>query len=223
MWGWRKKEIRMATVNAVNVVTLCSKTQKKKFATKQEAEGWEERNRAQYGIAKQNAYACEHCDSYHLSSLLPGANGHSAITTNYAAIENRKVPSDRKQHRVMSEEDVKQMHELRRQGLTMAEIASRVGCSTPTVIKYLNNNQHQPTAASLDAIALKKKELEGQLRKLEEEEQRIIEAKRLKVAKLLDGSIQIRKETAFIVLSPGDCTELHGKLEEILTDTAVTS
>jgi DNA-binding transcriptional MerR regulator len=212
----------MATVNAVNVVAHCSKTQKRKFATKQEAEQFEERNRAQRGTAKQYAYACEECDSYHLSSLLPGANGHSTITTNYAAIENGKAPTGHRQRRWTTEDDVKQMRELRARGLTPAEIAARLDFSQATVNKHLTSTvKRQPV--SLDIIALKKKELEEQLRKLHEEEQRMIEAKRLKVAKLLDGSIQIRKEAAFIVLSPDDCTDLYGKLEEILTETAVPS
>lgn len=212
----------MATVNAVNVVAHCNITQKRKFATREEAEQFEEKNRAQYGNPKQYAYACNDCDSYHLSSLLPGVNGHSTTTTSYAAIENGKAPSVQKQRRWSTEEDVKQMRELRALGLTSAKIAVRLGFSEATVKKHLTSTgKREPV--SLDTIALKKKELEEQMRKLQDEEQRIIEAKQLKVAKLPDGLIQIRKETAFIVLSSDDCKDLCGKLEEILTATAVAS
>lgn len=212
-----KMGIQVAIQNAVPVSALCP-SKKKSFATEGEAVQFEERNRAQYGSIKQYAYACEDCDSYHLSSLLPGANGHSTITTNYAAIENGKVPSGCKQRRWVTDDDVKQMRELRAQGLNQAQIAARLDFSQMTVSKHLSGvGDRQP--ASLDTIASKKKELEEQLRKLQEEEQRIIEAKRLKVAILPDNHISIRKESQLIVLSPEDCADLCGKLEEILTAT----
>ena len=110
------------------------------------------------------------------------------------------------------------MRELHAQGLSLAEIAVRLDFSYVTVSKHLSNiSEGQPSC--LDTIVRKEKELEEQLRKLMEEKKRIIEAKRLKVRKLDDGCIQIRKETAFVVLSSEDCTDLYGKLEEILTAT----
>jgi hypothetical protein len=219
----------VSAVNLVNVVARCSKTGKRKFASRQEAEQFEERNHVQYGGVKKYVYACDDCDSYHLSSLLPGVNGHSTITTNYAAVENGKAPSVRKQRYYVTEGDVRQMLELQAKGLKRDEIAARIGCSKAAVylrLKKAGSKQHT-TEEALDA-QIEKANAEAhaaqeRTRRLREMKERMIQERQVKVNKLADGCIQIRKQSQFIVLPQADCIALHGKLEEILTETAVAS
>jgi hypothetical protein len=71
---------------------------------------------------------------------------------------------------------------------------------------------------SLDAIATKKKSLEAQLKALQEQEQRLIEAKALKLIPCYDGKgVLIKKEGSQMALLLEDAQELVEKLTDFLT------
>jgi len=88
------------------------------------------------------------------------------------------------------------------------------------VYNYNHSVSSQVAAApkSLDAIAAKKKSLEAQLKALQEQEQRLIEAKALKLIPCYDGKgVLIKKEGNQMALLLEDAQELVEKLTDFLT------
>lgn len=210
----------MATVNAVSAISAINpvnrpcKTQKKYFATEQDAVSFEAKNRATYGGVRQYAYVCEECDSYHLSALPPDARA----VTNYSKIENSRSTGDVGKWRRITEQDKQQIIGLRKRGLTFAEIAERVGTSTATVSKHLK--QYEDAAkfrpATIDSLSSEEKQLEEKLQRLRQEKLRLVELNAVKVAKPADGQVSIRKGTQFMTVSSDDALEVIVKLNEVL-------
>lgn len=201
----------MATIGRIN--GPCS-SQKKNFATEQDALSFEEKNRAMYRGIRQYAYLCEECNNYHLSALPPDARNAVA---NYSKIENGRSAETTEKWRRVTEEEKQEIVTLRKQGLSVKQIAERVGVSSPTVLRYSKSNgQASVSAPTLDSLASEEKELEAKLQRLREEKQRIIEFKLLKAVKLPEGQVSIRKELQSMTLSTDDALDLAVKLSELL-------
>ena len=70
---------------------------------------------------------------------------------------------------------------------------------------------------TLDSIAEKKKQLEAELLKLHEQEQRLIDLKSLKIVRCWEGKgILISKEGGSVALSIDDCEELVIRIDDML-------
>lgn len=192
-------------------------TKKKVFASEHEAVEFEERNRERYNHVQQHAYLCEDCGNFHLSTYPP--DSYQGVTTNYAKIETSHVA---KEYRRVSDEEQTQMLQLFAQGVSINEIAKRLNRSYPTVWGHIKNNQsHTRSTDDVATLSAEERELEEKLERLRQKKQQLIEARRLKVATLVGGTISIRKELQILTLCREDCFELHSKLEEILTGESV--
>jgi len=201
----------MSTVSAISPANEPCRSQKKSFATEQEAVSFEAKRRATYGGIRQQAYLCEDCGSYHLSSLPPGAGN----VTNYKSIENAAAFEKRRR---VTDDDVRQMVALRKQGLDDTEIADRLEFSETTVSKHLKRQTEAPKLQrpTVDSLSSEEKNLEAKLNRVREEKQRLIELNAVKVAKLVDDQVSIRRGLQSILLSVDDALDMTIKLTEVL-------
>jgi hypothetical protein len=117
--------------------------------------------------------------------------------------------------------------QIEKPGLSVAELAklfaARFNISEAAGYQAVYNYNHSVVSKvaavpqNLDAIAAKKKLLETQLKALQEQEQRLIEAKALKLIPCYDGKgMLIKKEGSQIGLYLDDARELVEKLIEYL-------
>ena len=201
----------MSTVSTISPANEPCRSQKKSFATEQEAVSFEAKRRATYGGIRQQAYLCEDCGSYHLSSLPPGAGN----VTNYKSIENAAAFEKRRR---VTDDDVRQMVALRKQGLDDTEIADRLEFSETTVSKHLKRQTEAPKLQrpTVDSLSSEEKNLEAKLNRVREEKQRLIELNAVKVAKLVDDQVSIRRGLQSILLSVDDALDVTIKLTEVL-------
>jgi predicted transcriptional regulator len=201
----------MSTVSTISPANEPCRSQKKSFATEQEAVSFEAKRRATYGGIRQQAYLCEDCGSYHLSSLPPGAGN----VTNYKSIENAAAFEKRRR---VTDDDVRQMVALRKQGLDDTEIADRLEFSETTVSKHLKRQTEAPKLQrpTVDSLSSEEKNLEAKLNRVREEKQRLIELNAVKVAKLVDDQVSIRRGLQSILLSVDDALDMTIKLTEVL-------
>lgn len=208
----------MSAPSAVSTISPANepcRSQKKPFATEQEAVSFEAKRRATYGGTSQYAYLCEDCDSYHLSSLPPGAGN----VTNYKRIENgRPAAAAFEKRRRVTDDDVRQMVALRKQGLDDTRIAERLEFSETTVSKHLKRQTEAPKLQqpTVNSLSSEEKHLEAKLNRVREEKQRLIELNAVKVAKLVDDQVSIRRGLQSILLSVDDALDVTIKLTEVL-------
>lgn len=201
----------MSTVSTISPANEPCGSQKKSFATEQEAVSFEAKRRATYGGIRQHAYLCEDCGSYHLSSLSPDAGN----VTNYKRIENAAAFDKRRR---VSDDDVRQMVAFRKQGLDDTQIAKRLDFSETTVSKHLKRQIEatKPQQPTVDSLSSEEKHLEAKLNRVREEKQRLIELNAVKVAKLVDDQVSIRRGLQSILLSVDDALDMTIKLTEVL-------
>lgn len=201
----------MSAVSTIGPANEPCRSQKKSFATEQEAVSFEAKRRATYGGIKQHAYLCEDCGSYHLSGLSPDAGN----VTNYKRIENSAAFEKRRR---VTDDDVRQMVAFRKQGLDDAQIAERLEFSETTVSKHLKRQTEAPKLQqpTVDSLSSEEKHLEAKLNRVREEKQRLIELNAVKVAKLVDDQVSIRRGLQSILLSVDDALDMTIKLTEVL-------
>lgn len=205
----------MATLSTVTTVNEPCRSQKKTFATEQEAVSFEAKRRATYGGVKQYPYLCEDCDSYHLSALPPDARN---TVTNYGKIENGRPSTAFEKRRRVTDDDVRQMVALRKQGLDTKQIAERLEFSEATVSKHLKRQTETPRfqPPTIESLSSEEKQLEAKLNRIREEKQRMIEVNAVRVAKLVDDQISIRRGLQSVLLTVDDALDVTIKLNEVL-------
>lgn len=205
----------MATLSTVTAVNEPCRSRKKSFASEQEAVSFESKRRATYGGVKQYAYLCEDCDSYHLSALPPDARNAVA---NYAKIENGRPATAFEKRRRVTDDDARQMVALRKQGLDEKQIAERLEFSKATVSKHLKHQTEAPKLQppTIESLSSEEKQLEAKLNLIREEKQRMIEVNAVKVAKLVDDHISIRRGLQSVLLTVEDALDVTIKLNEVL-------
>ena len=206
-------------------------TKKKFFTSRDEAETFEAKNRAQYNLNHQYAYACDKCNGFHLSSLPPDAN----------AINANRAPHSLERAALTDPIGVRNMRikELFHTGISYREIAEKLGYSLGTVGTAINDMQkngelpykfaaHQrekmgrTTAVcqpkipvTIDAIAEQRAALEKQLQELTVREHQMRE---IKLASCWDGKgILITQNQERMGIRREDAETLIDKLTEFLT------
>jgi hypothetical protein len=204
----------MSALSTISPANEPCGSQKKNFATEQEAVSFEAKRRATYGGIRQYAYLCEDCGSYHLSGLSPDARN----VTNYKRIENGRPPATFEKRRRVTDDDVRQMVTLRKQGLDDTKIADRLEFSETTVSKHLKRQTEAPKLQqpTVNSLSSEEKHLEAKLNRVREEKQRLIELNAVKVAKLVDDQVSIRRGLQSILLSVDDALDVTIKLTEVL-------
>ncbi|HEY4740395.1 MAG TPA: helix-turn-helix domain-containing protein [Candidatus Acidoferrales bacterium] len=207
----------MSAISAVRTISPANepcRSQKKRFATEQEAVGFEAKGRATYGGIRQHAYLCEDCGSYHLSCLSPDARN----VTDYKRIENGRPAAAFEKRRRVTDDDVRQMVALRKQGLDNTQIAERLNFSDTTVSKHLKRQAEAPKfqQPTVDSLSSEEKHLEAKLNRVREEKQRLIELNAVKVARLVDDQVSIRRGLQSILLTVDDALDVTIKLTEVL-------
>jgi len=187
-------------------------SKKKPFATEEDAVAFEKRSRETNQFPRQWAYKCDDCPDWHLTSTAPGAP--TIARTNYAAIANSAA-------RVPHGETKAKVKELFNRGVTRTQIAEQLNISYQSVCAHLREDKSKessPPVVTLENLAVKEKQLEAELQRVQQERQRLIELRALKVVLCWEGKgILISKEGDRLALSLDDCTDLVTKLEEILT------
>jgi predicted DNA-binding protein YlxM (UPF0122 family) len=114
----------MITNPTTFAVKKCPKTNKKSYVTEAEAEAWELRTRHQYGgRLQQYPYACDYCDSWHLTTTQPGNNTIAQMRYEGTGISAKKGL------------DTEEVVRLRNEGVSVQEIADRNKVS-PSAVKY---------------------------------------------------------------------------------------
>jgi hypothetical protein len=239
----------MSTANGiVSVPTECPK-KKKCFRSREEAVSWEQANRQKYPhIAQQYAYACEDCPSWHLSAMPRESFGMAASRSSLKPIESAVAKASGRGR--CSLEETERRYRIiwsvmdDNPGLSRTQLATKLsgqsGISQETAYQFLRNNEEQlstrvlPSDAyhgrrqtriptTLERVAEKRLALEAQLTALKKEEQRLIEARSLKLTPCWEGNgILIQKEGSSLGLLLDDAKELAEKLMEYLTNPAKT-
>lgn len=194
----------------------CPKCGKRIFETRQEADDFEEKNRAQNG--HQYSYLCEYSDKFHLTAQKPGDHG---TTTNYEKIENA-APQRRKyaRYRTLTSEEIAQALDLKSKGMSFAALARKFGTGYGPLYKALKDARRIPPPVTVDSLESQEREVEMKLNRIREEKQKLIEAARIKVLRLADGRIQLKKELQSFILPEEDCITLVTMLEDFLTAQA---
>jgi hypothetical protein len=203
-------------------------TKKKVFKSKEEAFEWEAHNREKYGNARQFAYQCEDCPDYHLSAMSPESFAMATSRSNYhnmPGVISTKPPAEELATRRA------EVKKLRDQSVPVNQIAHRLGVSLPTIYNdlrsldggssYIRSSspvRPSTTFRDLDAVVQKRRDLEAQLFRLQQEEQRLIEMKALKIMPCWEGrGVLIQKGNERMALSPEDAKELAEKLMDYVT------
>ncbi len=230
--------------NGTSLIPNCPK-KKKCFSSKQEAVAWEETNRQKYpNIAKQHAYLCEDCPSWHLSAMPPESFGLARSSVRPIEPETIKLSGRRR----CTLEEIEHRYRVigaamdENPGLSRAQLAAKIcgplGISEVNAYQFLRSHEEQLSArglpidaqygrrhrrisTSLETISQKRSTLEAQLAALNREEQRLIEAKALKLTPCWEGNgVLIQKEGSSLGLTLDDAKELAEKLMEYLTHPA---
>jgi len=207
----------MTTINQNN--SECP-TKKKCFASREAALRFEEEVQAKYpNQVKQYAYACEDCPNWHLSTLSPEA---------YELSKSRPAPvippanhKDTKREQILA---------LKRQGLSISEIATRTGVAYQTAYGHcVGAGLHVPTpsgtrpssiksAMTVESLSEEERELQVKLQDVQRKKQQLIEAKTLKIGPCFNGQgVRISREGNVLALSFGDAEQLIEKLSDYLT------
>ena len=107
---------------------------------------------------------------------------------------------------------------LRKQGLDDTRIAERLEFSETTVSKHLKRQTEAPKLQqpTVNSLSSEEKHLEAKLNRVREEKQRLIELNAVKVAKLVDDQVSIRRGLQSILLSVDDALDVTIKLTEVL-------
>lgn len=202
-----------------NGIHICESTKKRIFETENDAEAFAENFRHQNGGVKQYAYACEHGNHFHLTTLSPEAYELNKAGTNAAAIQRaaESAPA-RRERRVFTDEEKRQMRIMREQGKSYGEIAQKLNRLECSVRNFLHTDrEHAKTSLpTVESLSTQEQELEVKLKQLRDEKARLIELKKVKVAKLNHGMIAISKESQRVELSPEDALDVQIKLGEVL-------
>ncbi len=193
-------------------------TKKKCFASREAALRFEEEVQAKYpNQMRQYAYACEDCPNWHLSSLPPEARELS---------KSRPAPViPPADHKDTTRRE--QILALKRQGLSITEIARRTGVVYQTAYGYcVNAGLHIPTssgtrpsikpALTVESLSREEQELQAKLHDIQRKRQQLIEAKALKIGSCSQG-VRIEKEGNILALSFADAEQLIEKLSDYLT------
>lgn len=215
--------------------TMFCPSKKKYFHSREEAETWQKQNEQKYpNTVHQNAYACEQCDGFHLSTLDPAA---FSIGRSSLAMAESKAPAYKRGGR-LSEEDrnrrISDVENLRRKNPLMKvtqmarELCTGWGVNENVayawIYGYINPEKSisQPKVETLDTIAAKRRFLEEQLKALQTEEQRLLDEKKFKLLPCWDGrGVLIKKEQNQMALLLEDAYELADKLVDYLASQKV--
>ena len=204
-----------------HISTCLSK--KKQYDSRQEAEQFEVRNREKYDQSRQYAYACEDCNKWHLSCMSPDAVTMARV--NYSRLG---VGNTRGNH---GETEAK-VNELHAKGLDCKQIAIELNVTKAAVSYHLNKLSTSKDGRSHKSARIKLPDIPGDLSEIEREKQqlqarlanliaaqeKIIEAKRLKLNFCWDRKgVLIEKEGQRLALSLEDCGQLTSRLEDMLT------
>lgn len=186
----------------------------------------------------QNVYKCPYFDHYHLTRRqVVTVNGVLVEEGNKASVEAASAreearPMQRQFRKTNGDADADAIVAAYRGGISRKQIADKSDLGYGTICRVLKQNgcgiakgsnpksapavRHVP--ATMEEIAAKRVEIEAQLRKLEEDEARLIEMNRLRVEWHVEGvSVAIRKHTDSLTLRVEDCRSLLYQLEELLT------
>ena len=192
-------------------VQKCPSTLKRSFESAQDADAFHENNRAEFGGVRQYSYPCEDCNSYHLTAIPPGTYNS---TTNYEQIANSRIVKPRG-------ETTEQVRKLLNEAKSTSEIAKLLSI-TEAAVQYHKRKiegtlvPRNVEVITIESISEREKQLTAQLASLQQQKAELIEAKKVKVAKQLDGMIVISQQAQRIQLSPDDALEAHINLGEVL-------
>jgi hypothetical protein len=167
---------------------------------------------------QQYAYPCEDCPNWHLSSMPPEAYELSKSHPAPAIPPARKDTSTRE--RVLN---------LKRQGLSVSEIARQTGIVYQTAYSYcvdagLHVPRPQPRPASssikpamtVESLSTEERELQAKLEDIKRKKEQLIEAKALKIGPYF-GGVRIEKEGNILALSFAEGQDLVEKLIDYLS------
>ncbi len=205
----------------------CPKTGKKSFLDEASTMEFEERNRAQYQILHQYAYACEDCNAWHLSTSPPGNN--SMAQTKYE-------PGVSVKKGVNIDEVVR----MRKEGKSVQEIADTFGVSLagikyhldkadgklttktnrPAAPQLITYEQHRDRRIELEAELVQKKRqhheaealIQTQIDRIKQIEDRLFEERQLKIDRGPNGAVVLKKYNREFDLTREDLAKL---LEEV--------
>jgi hypothetical protein len=213
-------------VNGHNNGSICP-SGKKAFASKGEAECWEVENRQKYPeSAKQFAYACNECRSWHLTSMQPDAFGMAKSRQQIAPeamLRNGNATPSRKPKQRYPESLKLEAFRLRDSGLSYKEIAARLDVAYFNLKPWFSNSEliakYEKTKVpkTVEEFNSEEKRLEKQLDEIRAKKQATIEAKRLKLSPCWDGKgVLIKKEGNQFALLLADAEDLVLQLGDYL-------
>jgi hypothetical protein len=194
-------------------LSKCPKNGKKSHASREEAEGFATRIKADHPEqVLQHAYACEDCPHWHLSALPPDSYNLARPTV------PTPVSDDSRATKYMGKKE--EIAKLRHQGKDLMEISAITGVPYGSVRHYLIElGLYQPnmrgertnqivSIESLDEEEAKALALVEQIRN---RKQKLIELKALKI-ELLDSGVLLKKEGNVLQFSFEEAAKLIEKV-----------
>ena len=194
-------------------------TNKKPFASREDATQWEEQNRLKYpNNVRQYAYACEECSAYHLSSM-----PHSSVPSSshkLASVMSDRVKSPNRKR--LTSEQITDMVSMGRNGTPRAKLAEMFGVSSQTVEYHLSKHTNGVSRGlgfppDLDSIRTQMANLQRQMEELQAKERRLREYKEVKLLPCWEGKgLLIQHESNRLALKLEDAGTLAEKLIDFL-------
>ncbi|SRR5258708_732006 len=205
----------------VNVATTTIGTcpsKKRCFISREAAENFAEDIHLKYPEqVQQYVYACEDCDSWHLTTQSP--ESRALARAPIRPIE----PLQPARYADKREEVCK----LKRQGMSFPQIEKQTGVPYQTVrnicieagLHFVAERTEIKAVPTVESISQQQQALEAQLRELQAKKQRLIEENALKISPCFDGKgVVIKKHIQTLSLSFADANELVEKLVDYLSE-----
>jgi predicted transcriptional regulator len=210
----------------VGVIMKCPKTGKKSFPDEATGVKWEEENYATYGGTKKFVYACEDCDAWHLTSTPPGNNSIAQMNYESGAPVKKGL-------------DTEEVVRLRKTGLSVQQIADEFKVSLEAVKYHIRKSegkittktnrsspqlmtyeQHNSLWAELETSLVNTKRhhhdiestAQAEIDRIREIEDRLFEARRLKIDFRPDGVVILRKYDREFDLTRAELLALMDKI-----------